>query len=135
MKNIDYLESFFRKHHLTGKVTVRYTSPTAMDDYMSDIVFEDESVININDVIFDIDSDFPRDVAEQWMKVKKTNDISLVDWIKGHLYMPDMDMSSIQQYQQELETVMNDVKESIITVFNREINDGDSEENDESEDE
>ena len=38
MKNIDYLEQFFRKHKLSGKVTVKFTSPVAYDEYMSDII-------------------------------------------------------------------------------------------------
>ena len=65
MKNIDYLELFFRKHNLSGKITVNYSSSVAMDEYMTDIIFENGDVININDVIFDIDSEFPPDVFEQ----------------------------------------------------------------------
>ena len=104
MKNIDYLELFFRKHKLSGKITVKYSSPVALDDYMTDIVFENGDIININDVIFDIESDFPDDVFEQWIEVKREKDISLVDWIQTNThYMPKdlMDRSSVEQYQNE----------------------------------
>ena len=47
MKNIDYLEQFFRKHKLSGKVTVKFTSPAAYDEYMSDIIFDNGDIISI----------------------------------------------------------------------------------------
>ena len=139
MKNIDYLELFFRKHKLSGKITVKYSSPVALDDYMTDIVFENGDIININDVIFDIESDFPDDVFEQWIEVKREKDISLVDWIQTNThYMPKdlMDRSSVEQYQNELTELVDNVKESINKIFQFAPDEGDSEEdNGESEDE
>ena len=82
MRNIEYLEQFFRKHKLSGKVKVKYDPPITVDDYMSDIVFENGDIININDIIFDIDSDFPEDLVEQWLEDKRKNDISLVEWVQ-----------------------------------------------------
>ena len=67
---------------MSGKLTVKYDSPGVIDDYMTDIVFENGDVMNINDIIFDIDSDFPEDVVEQWLESKRQNDISLIDWIQ-----------------------------------------------------
>lgn len=139
MKNIDYLELFFRKHKLSGKITVKYSSPVALDDYMTDIVFENGDIININDVIFDIESDFPDDVFEQWIEVKREKDISLVDWIQTNThYMPKdlMDRSSVEQYQNELTELVDNVKENINKIFQFAPDEGDSEEdNSESEDE
>ena len=139
MKNIDYLELFFRKHKLSGKITVKYSSPVALDDYMTDIVFENGDIININDVIFDIESDFPDDVFEQWIEVKREKDISLVDWIQTNThYMPKdlMDLSSVEQYQNELTELVDNVKENINKIFQFAPDEGDSEEdNGESEDE
>ena len=139
MKNIDYLELFFRKHKLSGKITVKYSSPVALDDYMTDIVFENGDIININDVIFDIESDFPDDVFEQWIETKREKDISLVDWIQTNThYMPKdlIDRSSVEAYQNELSELVDNVKENINRIFQFDIDEGDSEEdNGESEDE
>ena len=130
MRNIEYLEQFFRKHKLSGKVKVKYDSPIAVDDYMSDIIFENGDIINISDIIFDIDSDFPEDIAEQWMKAKKKNNISFIDWIQEHPnYFPkDMDTSSVISYQIELESIVNNMKAQITKMFELEEGDGDSDE-------
>ena len=130
MKNIEYLEQFFRKHKLSGKVKVKYDSPIAVDDYMSDIIFENGDIINISDIIFDIDSDFPEDIAEQWMEAKKKNNISFIDWIQEHPnYIPkDMHTSSVRSYQIELENIVNDTKTQITKMFELEEDDGDSDE-------
>lgn len=136
MKNIDYLELFFRKHNLSGKITVNYSSSVVMDEYMTDIIFENGDVININDVIFDIDSEFPPDVFEQWIKVKREEDISFLEWIQTNThYIPkDIDTSSIEEYQKTLTSLMEEVKQNINKVF--QFDDGGSEdENEESEDE
>ena len=82
MKNIDYLEQFFRKHKLSGKVTVKFTSPAAYDEYMSDIVFDNGDIISINDIIFDIESEFPNSVVDQWLVAKKENNISKVALVR-----------------------------------------------------
>ena len=136
MRNIEYLEQFFRKHKLSGKVKVKYDSPIAVDDYMSDIIFENGDIININDIIFDIDSDFPEDIAEQWMETKRKNNISLIDWIQENSnYFPkDIDTSSVRSYQIELENIVNDMKTQITKMFELEEDDGDSDEDEEDED-
>jgi hypothetical protein len=130
MKNIDYLELFFKKHKLSGKVTVKYSTSVAVDDYMTDIIFENGDVISISDVIFDIDSDFPDDVFDQWMVVKRENDISLMDWIQTNThYIPKgLDRSSVEEYQKELESIVDTVTENINTLFELQPDDGDSEE-------
>ena len=138
MKNIDYLELFFRKHNLSGKIKVKYSSPVANDDYMTDIIFENGDVININDVTFDIDSDFPEDVFEQWIEVKREKDISLKDWIQTNThYMPKelMDRSSVEAYQKELTELVDEVKENINKIFQFVPDDGDSDEDEKGEDE
>ena len=127
MTNINYLELFFKKHKLSGKITVKYSSPVALDDYINDIVFENGDVININDIIFDIESDFPDDVFKQWMEAKKGNDISLVDWLQTNKqYIPkDFDTSTIEAYHKELSSIIDEVKQSIDKVFNTEVDDSD----------
>ena len=137
MKNIEYLEQFFRKHKLSGRVTVKYDSPGAIDDYMTDIVFENGDVIHINDIIFDIDSDFPEDVVEQWLESKRQDDISLIDWIQKNVnYFPkNIDTSSVRNYQIEMEGIVNEMKKSINKVFELEVDDGDSDLDEGSEDE
>lgn len=135
MKNIDYLELFFKKHNLSGRVSVNYSSKIVIDEYMTDIVFEDGLTINIHDIIFDVDSELPEYIAEQWMKEKKERDISLIDWVQeGTHYMPEkIDTTSLDDYKKELEGLVGDLKESMTKIFTFIQDEGDSEE--ESEDE
>ena len=138
MKNIDYLELFFKKHNLSGKVKVRFSSPTAADDCMSEIELENGDIININDIVFDIESEFHNDIAERWLVDKKTNDISLVEWVQQNTnYVPnDIDTSTVKEYQNEVEELFNDVKNTINTVFEFVPDDeGDSDADEESGDE
>ena len=128
MKNIEYLEQFFRKHKLSGKVKLKYTNTSKADEYMSDITLEDGTVININDVIFDIESEFPNDVAEKWMK-EKEDDVSLVEWIQSNpkTYMSvDFDRSSVIEYQRELELLVDGIKEKIQNMFTLQVDEEDS---------
>ena len=135
MKNIDYLTEFFRKHNLTGKVRVKYSSSIILDEYISDIIFENGDVVNINDIRFDIDSDFPNDIFDQWIIVRREEDISLLDWLKNnkHYFPKNIDNSSVEEYKKELESVVDDIKKNINKLFQMETDDGDSD--DESGDE
>jgi len=138
MKNIDYLELFFRKHNLSGKIKVKYSSPHPNDDFMTDIEFENGDVININDVIFDIESEFPNDLFDKWITVKRENDISFIDWMQTNThYVPnDIDKSTVKDYQTELEEIVKDVKRNINSLFELEVDEGDSDYDEgESEDE
>ena len=95
---------------------------------MSDITLEDGTVININDVIFDIESEFPNDVAEKWMK-EKEDDVSLVEWIQSNpkTYMSvDFDRSSVIEYQRELELLVDGIKEKIQNMFTLQVDEEDS---------
>ena len=136
MKNIDYLEQFFRKHKLSGKITVKFTSPAAYftspaayDEYMSDIVFDNGDTISINDIIFDIESEFPNSVVDQWLIAKKEKDISLMEWFQSNKYdmFANIDKSSIIDYQNEMNSVFDEVKNNINKIFEMEPDDeGDS---------
>ena len=129
LRNIDYLEQFFRKHKLSGKVTVKFTSPVAYDEYMSDIVFDNGDTISINDIIFDIESEFPNSVVEQWLVAKKENNISLMEWFQSNKYdmFANIDKSSITDYQNEMNSIFDEVKNSINKIFEMEPDDeGDS---------
>lgn len=129
MKNIEYLEEFFRKHNLSGRVTVRYSSPEPDDEHMSEVVLENGSTIGMNDVIFDIESDFPEDVFTQWMESRKTDDTGLMEWIgTDNRYIPgNIDRSSVDAYREEMADLIDEVKKSIQSVFEFE-DDGDSDE-------
>ena len=117
MKNIEYLEQFFRKHNLKRKIKVKYDR-SGQDEYMTDIIFENGDMVNINDVIFDIESDLEPDVVKQWLKSKKDNDISLMEWIQtDNQYMPEFDNTAMKEYQREIESIWNDVKERIDRVL------------------
>lgn len=117
MKNIEYLEQFFRKHDLKGKIKVKYDK-SGQDEYMTDIIFENGDVMNINDAIFDIESDLEPDVVKQWLKSKKDNDVSLMEWIQtDNHYIPEFDNTAMKEYQREIESMWNDAKEKIDRVF------------------
>lgn len=135
MKNIDYLTEFFKKHNLTGKVRIKYSSSIILDEYISDIIFENGDVVNINDIRFDIDSDFPNDIFDQWIIIRREEDISLLDWLKNntHYFPKNIDNSSVEEYKKELESVVDEIKENINKLFQMETDDGDSD--DESGDE
>lgn len=128
MKNIDYLNLFFKKHKLSGKIKVKYQKP--YDDYMGDITFENGDIINIQDVIFDIESELLPDVVDQWLIAKRDKDISLIDWIQSdNHYMPKVDTSSVDEYQKEMEEIVENVKQSIDKVFSMEVDELEKDEN------
>lgn len=134
MKNIQYLEQFFKKHNLSGRITVKYTSPVEEDDYMSDIILADGTTIHISDVIFDIESEFPEEIGRLWMEEKKKNDISFMDWIQTDVdYLSKLiDTSSVEEYQNEMTNIFDEVKDTINKIFELEVDDGDSDEDEES---
>lgn len=125
MKNIDYLELFFKKHNLSGRIKVKYSSPIQVDEYMSDITFENGDTVNINDIRFDIESDFPNDVVEQWFNENRKNRISLMSWIKTNpTYIPeDIDKTSVEEFQKEMTDLVDNVKESINSIFEMKTDD------------
>ena len=131
MTNLQYLEQFFKKHNLKGKLKVKYTNGQNDDDYMSDLIFESGDTMNIHDVIFDIESDLSPDVVGQWLKYKKESneDISLMDWIStdNHYVPAGIDYSSMDEYRIEIETMMNGIKDGIEQLFSLK-DDGDSDE-------
>lgn len=133
MKNIEYLEQFFKKHKLTGKISVNYSSRLVVDEFMTDIMFEDGVSININDIIFDIDSELPDDVLGLWLEARKENDLSLPEWIQTNIkYVPDMDRSSVEAYQKEMTDLFMEVEDKINTILKfRPEDEGDSESEDE----
>ena len=119
MKNIEYLTKFFKKHILSGKIKARYIgSITTEDEYLSEIVFEDGTILKMNDIIFDIDSDLPVGVFEQWIK---SGDINFPEWIQKSNYIPDINTSSVKQFQTEMVEIVNDMKQQVSSMFEQEI--------------
>ena len=96
---------------------------------MSDIVFDNGDIISINDIIFDIESEFPNSVVDQWLVAKKENNISLMEWFQSNKYdmFANIDKSSIIDYQNEMNSVFDEVKNNINKIFEMEPDDeGDS---------
>lgn len=129
MNNINYLERFFKKHHLSGQIVVDYDDNPNLDDDMTYITFEDGTRIHISDVIFDIESELDRGLAEEWMKEKKENDVPFYDWFLSHSnYIPkDTDTSSLDKYQKDMEDVVKEVSDAIDQVFEFKIGTTDDE--------
>ena len=130
MKNITYLEKFYKKHNLSGKVKVRYSSPIVVDEFMKEVEFDNGDVVSINDIIFDIESNFPNYVFKAWLEGRKDNDVSFIEWFKSNnsFIPPDIDRSSVKEYQDELSSAVENVKQIIDTMFKLIPDDGDSDE-------
>lgn len=119
MENIEYLTLFFKKHNLSGEIRVRYDGVDEPDDdFMTDIIFENGDVININDIIFDIDSELSEDIIWQWLEYKKTNEISLMDWLISPEtnYIPNIDDDD-PEIKKEIIDIVEDIKNNINFVF------------------
>ena len=130
MKNLEYLEQFFKKHKLSGRIKVTYSSPSQIDEFMSSVTLENGEVINMNDIIFDIESELPEDMLEMWFDARKENDLSFPEWLQTNInYVPkNMDTSSVDEYRKEMEGLFGQVKTSIDTILNFEPEDSDYEE-------
>lgn len=116
MKNIEYLEAFFRKHSLSGEIRVGYEDDDCTDEFMSTVTFEDGEVVDIGDITFDIDSDLEVGVFEKWLKNR--NGESLMVWISTGFYVPDdIDTSSVEEYHKEMEEIIEEMKKGIEEVF------------------
>lgn len=122
MTNLQYLERFFKKHNLNGKIHVLYTNGQEDDDYMSDVIFENGDKMNIHDIIFAIESDFDLDVIEQWQKYRTDSgtDITLMDWIgmDNHYIPSGIDHTSMDEYKKEIESMFGKLNKTIDDVLN-----------------
>ena len=129
MGNIEYLELFFRKHGLSGKLTVHYSSPARVDEFLDYVTLEDGETIYMSDIIFDIESGLPEDMLDMWLEARKENGLSFPEWLQTdtHYVPKNMDKSSVEEYQREMEGLFDQVKNSIDTILKFQPDDSDDE--------
>ena len=130
MGNLEYLEQFFRKHKLSGKLTVHYSSPVWVDEFLDYITLENGETIDMSDIIFDIESGLPEDMLDMWLDARKENGLSFPEWLQTdtHYVPKNMDRSSVEEYQREMEGLFDQVKNSIDTILKFQPDDSDDDE-------
>ena len=130
MGNLEYLEQFFRKHKLSGKLTVHYSSPVRVDEFLDYVTLENGETIYMSDIIFDIESGLPEDMLDMWLEARKENGLSFPEWLQTdtHYVPKNMDRSSVEEYQREMEGLFDQVKNSIDTILKFQPDDSDDDE-------
>ena len=133
MTNIEYIFIFADKHNFPKtECEVIFNSVNgntdlfAADDDIISVKFEKslvENEIKIDDIRFDIDSNFPEDVFFAWQKDDPT--ISFKSWIALGRYIPTIIQNA--DYFDELDALTKEIEMKLESVFSTiENDDGDS---------
>jgi hypothetical protein len=135
MTNVEYIFEFANKHNFPkSECEVMFNAVddgSGNDIYTTDddivaVRFEEsivENEINIEDIRFDIDSDFPEDVFFMWQK--DLPDVSFKTWISMGRYVPTIIQNT--EFFDELDMLTKDIEMKIDSMFsNIETDDGDS---------
>ena len=149
MTNLEYIFLFAEKHNFPrmecevvfnavddGSGNDIYTT----DDDIISVKFDKsvvENEIKIEDIRFDIDSEFPEDVFDIWQKDDPS--ISFKTWISMGRYIPTVIRNA--EYFDELESLTKEIQMKLESVFsaieedgNSDYDDGDSDYDDDNED-
>lgn len=135
MTNLEYIFLFAEKHNFPrmecevvfnavddGSGNDIYTT----DDDIISVKFDKsvvENEIKIEDIRFDIDSEFPEDVFDIWQKDDPS--ISLKTWISLGRYIPTIIQNA--EYFDELDALTKEIEMKLESVFSTiENDDGDS---------
>lgn len=135
MTNIEYIFVFANKHNFPKtECQVKFNAPddgicteiyTTDDDIIS-VKFDDslvENEIDIKDIRFDIDSDFPEDVFFMWQK--DMPDVSFKTWISMGRYVPTIIQNT--EYFEELDMLTKEIEMKVNSLFSSlEEDDGES---------
>ena len=135
MTNVEYIFEFANKHNFPkSECEVMFNAVddgSGNDIYTTDYdiiaVKFDESIVNneikIEDIRFDIDSDFPEDVFFMWQK--DMPEVSFKDWISMGRYIPTIVKNT--EFFDELEMLTKEIEIKMESLFsNIEEGDGDS---------
>ena len=147
MTNVEYIFLFAEKHNFPKSdcevVFNAVDDGSGKDIYTTDddilaVRFDKnlvENEIRMEDIRFDIDSDFPEDVFSMWQK--DNPEISFREWIAMGKYIPTIIQNADFLY--ELDSLTKEIEMKLESVFsNLETDDGDSdfyEDDDEDDDE
>lgn len=142
MTNVEYIFLFAEKHNFP-KTECEVVFNAVDDGSGRDIYTTDDDIravrfdkslvdneIKMEDIRFDIDSDFPDDAFSMWQK--DNPEISFKEWIALGKYMPTIIQNA--DFLNELESLTKEIEMKLELVFsNIEEDDGDSDlyENDE----
>lgn len=146
MTNVEYIFLFAEKHNFPKSdcevVFNAVDDGSGKDIYTTDddilaVRFDKnlvENEIRMEDIRFDIDSDFPEDVFSMWQK--DNPEISFREWIAMGKYIPTIIQNADFLY--ELDSLTKEIEMKLESVFsNLETDDGDSDfyEDDDEDDE
>jgi hypothetical protein len=135
MTNVEYIFAFAEKHNFPktecevvfnavddGSGSVIHTT----DDDIISVKFDKslvENEIKIDDIRFDVDSNFPDDVFFMWQK--DNPEVSFKGWIAMGKYIPTIIQNA--DFFNELDTLTKEIEMKLELVFsNIESDDGDS---------
>ena len=141
MTNVEYIFKFANKHNFPKtNCEVMFNSVGGCgelhsnDDNIISVKFDKSLVANeikIEDIRFDIDSDFPEDVFDIWQS--DMPEISFKEWIAMGRYIPTL-VKNVDFFD-ELEKLTKEVEMKMESIFSSiEMDDGDSDYYDEDED-
>ena len=142
MTNVEYIFLFAEKHNFP-KTECEVVFNAVDDGSGRDIYTTDDDIravrfdkslieneIKMEDIRFDIDSDFPEDAFSMWQK--ENPEISFKEWIALGKYIPTIIQNA--DFLNELDSLTKEIEMKLELVFsNIEMDDGDSDlyENDE----
>lgn len=143
MTNIEYIYLFANKHNFPktecevifdiaddGRDIIKATDNDIISVKFDKSLIENE--IKIEDIRFDVDSDFPDDVFFMWQK--NNPEMSFRGWISLGRYVPTYIQNA--DFFNELDALTKDIEIKLGKIFlNLEKDDGDSDFNDEGDNE
>ena len=135
MTNVEYIFLFAEKHNFP-KTECEVVFNAIDDGSGNDIHTTDDDIIAVrfdkslveneikmDDIRFDIDSDFPEDVFSMWQK--DMPDVSFKGWIAMGRYVPTIIQNA--DFLNELDTLTKEIEMKLESMFsNIEEDDGDS---------
>lgn len=135
MTNVEYIFLFAEKHNFP-KTECEVVFNAVDDGSGNDIHTTDDDIVSVRfdkslveneikmeDIRFDIDSDFPEDVFSMWQK--DNPEISFRGWIAMGRYIPTIIQNA--EYLNELDSLTKEIEMKLESMFsNIETDDGDS---------
>ena len=130
MTNVEYIFVFADKHNFPKTecevIFNTVDGGNITDDDIKSVKFDKSLVandLNMDDIRFDIDSDFPEDVFEMWQKDDPS--ISFKSWIALGRYVPTIIQNA--DYFDELDLLTKEIEMKLASIFsNIEEDDGSS---------
>ena len=141
MTNLEYIFLFAEKHNFP-KMECEVVFNAVDDGSGNDIYTTDDDIISVNfdksvveneikieDIRFDIDSEFPEDVFDMWQKDDPS--VSFKTWISLGRYVPTIIQNA--EYFDELEALTKEIQmklESVFSTIEEDYGDSDYDEED-----